>query len=107
MKATENIPDVLALVGELLTFPQAEILAIPGFQVETLVSMDDNYKVERQSFTFQVASADVIENDIKQDDTFTFDDGNYLYTFKLNRYPMPDLTGWSKLDVDLLTKTVL
>ena len=107
MTLVEDIPAVLALVGELLTFTQAEILGIPGFAVEALVGMDDNYKVERQSFSFQVATADVFENNLKKDDTFTFDDNIYLYTFKLHRTPTPDLTGWSKLNVDLLTRVAL
>jgi hypothetical protein len=103
----EDILRTLQTAGQVLTFPQADILGIPGFRVETLSALDSNYEVERQYFVFQVATFDCAENLIKDGDTFSIEDGVYSYTFKVSRAPRPDFTGFSQLTADLITKALL
>jgi hypothetical protein len=103
----EDISTILKLVGQLMTFNQGDVLGIPGFQIETLAGLDNNYEVERQAFTFQISTFDCVENQLRAGDIFTYDDTTYSYTFKLNRNPVSDLTGWSKLDVNLISKVEL
>lgn len=103
----EDIKTVLGLVGETLSFAQSDVLGIPGFQIEVLAGVDSNYEVESQAFTFQVSTFDCMDNHLRTGATFTFEDKVYSYTFKLKRNPVPDLTGWSKLDVNLISKVEL
>ena len=103
----EDIQMVLEKAGVLLTFTQFELYGIPGFQFETLVSLDSNYEVTKQNFIFQVATLDVADNGLQVDDTFSVDDTAYSYMFKVTKTPVPDLTGYSKLYVDYVSKTLL
>jgi hypothetical protein len=103
----EDIQMVLEKAGVLLTFTQCEIYGIPGFQTESLVNLDTNYEITKQAFTFQVSTLDLADNGVQVDDEFTIDDTTYTYTFSLTKTPVPDLTGYSKLYVDYISKVLL
>lgn len=105
---TEDITTCLEIAGVTLTFQDFEILGIPGFQTSMLYKGEPTlYEVEKQWFAFQIATIDTVENPIELDDQFTMEDTGYIYTFVVNRLPIPDLTGWSKLQVDFLSRTPL
>lgn len=102
---TEEISRCLAIAGVSLTFQNFEIQGIPGFETSMLYKGEPTmYEVEKQWFSFQIATADALENTIAIDDQFTMEDEAYIYTFSVTRTPIPDLTGWSKLHVDFLSK---
>jgi hypothetical protein len=105
---TEEISKCLSIAGITLTFDGFDILAIPGFESSMLYKGEATlYEVEKQWFAFQIATADVVENTIALDDQFTMEDTSYVYTFSVARLPIPDLTGFSKLHADFLSKTPL
>ena len=103
----EDIQMVLEKAGVLLTFNQFELYGIPGFQFETLIGLDNNYEVTKQNFIFQVSTLDVADNQLQLDDEFTIEDTAYTHTFKVTKAPVPDLTGYSKLYVDYISKVLL
>ena len=104
----EPIDRVLNLTGTLLTFADFEIYGLAGFNTSVLYKGELSlYEVEKQNFTFQVATADCSLSNIIRDITFTITDGIYVYTFKLDRDPISDLTGWSKLNVNFVGKVII
>ena len=104
----EPIAEVLQICGTLLTFSQFEIYGIPGFQTQVLYKGESTiYEVERQEFAFQVATNDCYENAITVDLTFYIEDDTYRYYFSIDRPPVSDLTGWSKLYVIFNSKELL
>ena len=104
----EDISLCLEIAGTTIAFDDFELLAIPGFETSMLYKGEPTmYEVEKQWFSFRIATADHLDNTINLDDTFTMEDGSYEYTFSVNRLPIPDLTGFSKLHADFLSKTSL
>mgnify|MGYP006289645777 FL=1 len=107
MVTRNEVIRTLERAGEVLTFNQAEILGIPGFAVESSFGLDGDYKVEAQSFAFQISTVDCSENSIMQDDEFTMEDEVYVYTFVVDKTPIPDLTGFSKLYANLIKRELV
>lgn len=104
----EPISEALQTCGTILTFSQFEIYGIPGFQTQVLYRGESTvYEVERQDFSFQVATEDCYENVVTVDLTFYIEDNTYRYYFSIDRPPVSDLTGWSKLNVIFVSKEVL
>lgn len=104
----EPITEALEICGTLLTFSQFEIYGIPGFQTQVLYKGESSiYEVERQEFAFQVSTADCSENSITVDLTFYIEDDTYRYYFSIDRPPVSDLSGWSKLNVIFNSKELL
>jgi hypothetical protein len=104
----EPIAETLELCGTKLYFDNFEIYGIPGFQTQVLYKGESTlYEVERQEFAFQVSTLDCYENSLIVDMTFYIEDTTYRYTFSLDRPPIPDLTGWSKLNVIFVSKEAL
>lgn len=96
----EPIAETLQTCGTLLTFGQFELYGIPGFQTQVLYKGESSvYEVERQEFAFQVSTQDCYDNNVAVDMVFTIEDTTYRYYFSIDRPPIPDLTGWSKLNV--------
>jgi hypothetical protein len=105
---SEDISTCLSIAGITLSFADFDILAIPGFETSMLYKGEATlYEVEKQWFSFRIATIDHVENTINLDDYFTMEDSAYLYTFTVNRLPIPDLTGFSKLHADFLSKVPL
>ena len=108
IESEEQIQQVLGLVGETLVFDFGTIKGILSFRTDRLYSQENtNYIVEQQDFNVQVSSKDMIDLSVSIDDTFTFSDSNYTFTFKLNAQPIPYLDNWSRLPVDLIGKELL
>ena len=104
----EDIDLCLSTCGVILTFENFELYGIPGFETSMLYKGEPTlYEVERQWFEFQVSTAVISEEIVALDDQFTMEDGTYQYTFSLTRFPIPDLTGFSKLHADFLSKSLL
>lgn len=105
---SEDIATCLEIAGVTLSFASFDILGIPGFTTSMLYKGEPTmYEVEKQWIAFRIATADHVENEIKLDDYFTMEDTGYLYTFTVNRLPIPDFTGFSKLHADFLSKVPL
>lgn len=104
----EDISKCLEIAGVTLAFNDFEILGIPGFETSMLYKGEPTmYEVEKQWFSFRIATVDHLDNIISLDDEFTMEDGSYEYTFSVNRLPIPDLTGFSKLHADFLSRASL
>ena len=103
----EDIKLLLDLAGVTLEFINFDLKGIPGFSTQVLSSLDSSYEIERQVFSFQVATSDCLEYSLKIGDVFKTSDTSYEYSFKLNRLPQPDLTGFSKLVVDFTSRVSL
>lgn len=102
--AIEPIVKCLTISGITLSFDQFEILGIPGFNTSVLYKGEVSlYEVEKQNFSFQVSTLDCLNKTITIDDTFFMKNSDYQYNFKLDREPVHDLTGWSKLNCNLLS----
>ena len=102
----EDIDKVLNAIGSILTFTQGELLAIPGFQVQLFSALDSNYEIEKPMFSFQAATKDCADLEVITDDVFSFEDEYYIYSFSVDRTPLPDLTGWSKISANYITREV-
>ena len=104
----EDIALCLKIAGVTLTSQDFELLGIPGFETSMLYKGEASpYEVEKQWFAFQLSTTDTVENIISLDDQFTIEDTAFSYTFVVARTPIPDLTGFSKLHADFLSKTPL
>jgi hypothetical protein len=104
----EDVTGTLDIVGTDLEFDAFTVKGIPGFSTSILVKGEVSlYEVEVQNFTFQVSTLDCINNDLVQDLLFTIADTSYSYTFKVDRPPINDLTGWSKLHANYVSKEAL
>jgi hypothetical protein len=106
---TENIGKTLSIAGIDLEFSAGfTIKGIPGFSTSILYKGEPTlYIVEQQNFTFQISTLDAVNNSIVNDMLFTMQDNSYIYTFKLDRPPISDLTGWSKMQVNFISKSIL
>ena len=108
MSKLEPIAEVLEKINVLLTFSTYTIYGLPGFELTILYKGEQSlYEVLKQEFEFRVASTDVVANTIITGDTFSIEDTAYKHTFKVGRTPTPDLTGWTVLHVDYISKAVL
>ena len=73
MAHKEPIRKCLAHAGEILAFDQFEILGIPGFNTSVLYRQEVSlYEVERQNFSFQIATEDCDRYRIKEDLIFSY-----------------------------------
>lgn len=98
--------EMLQLAGELLEFPSFSVYGYPGFSNTKMYDGETSlYHINATEYLFKVTSKDVETNGISSGDTFTYTDGVYLYSFKLNSAPIPDLTGFSTLNVTFKGKT--
>lgn len=108
----EPITAALELAGIELKFPKHKekfdetvITAIPGFDITKVYGGETSvYDIEKQDFIFTASTEECTAKNIITDRECTLDDGTYLYTFKLSRDPLNDLTGWSLLYLDLTNK---
>ena len=104
----EPITVALETCGTLLTFDQFEVYGIPGFQTQVFYKGEATlYEVDRQEYAFELSTADCFENEIKQDMVFYMEDETYSYKFIIDRPPVADLTGWSKINVNYQGKVAL
>ena len=104
----EPIQQALSIAGIDLVFQDFDILGIPGFNTSVLYKGEVSlYEVEKQNFSFQVATIDTIDNQVAIDMLFTMEDSGYQYQFRLDRPPVNDLTGWSELHALLLSVVIL
>jgi len=106
----EPIQQALTKHGEDLVFTGFTIKAFPGFNVSVLYKQEVSvYEVEKQNFVFQTASLYCKNNFIVKDTEFYFIEvqSNIRFNFKLDRNPVDDLTGWSILYCNLISKVNL
>ena len=103
LESEELIQKVLEISGEKLEFESFDIYGIPSFHTDVLISQEvSTYRVEQQVFTFQVSTKDIVDNEVTIDNEFTFSDGSYTYTFKLDAKPISGIDNWSRLNVLLI-----
>lgn len=106
MKA-EPIALVLKTCGVLFTFPSTEVLGIPCFSVTTfLKEQDSTYSSDVINYSFQVATADVIDETIEVGTIFSFESDFHLLTFATSTPLYPD-NGWSSFKADLVSREPL
>jgi len=103
----EPITRALTIAGTTLTFNDFTIRGVVGFNLTVLYKGEQSlYEIEKQNFSFQIATSDVLDNEITMGLTFTAENSGYLYTFQLDRPPIPDVTGWSEIHTNLITTTM-
>ena len=104
----EDIDFVLDTVGVNLDFDAGIIKGIPGFSTTILYKGEVSlYEVERQNFTFKVSTLVCLNFEIGIDLIFTMSDTSYTYTFQVDRTPVQDLTGWSTLYANYISKEAI
>lgn len=104
----ELIDKALSIGGVTLTFDDFTIKGFPGFNLTRLYRGEQSlYEIEKQNFSFQIATKDVVKYDISANDTLTISDNVYLYDFIVELDPIHDLTGWSELHVNFQGKEEL
>ncbi len=100
VESEELRQQMLQLAGEELSFADFTIYGYPGFSTTRLYDGEASlYHVDKMEFNFRITTLDGEANGVKKGDTFTFSDETYIFTFKLEADPIPDLTGFSKLHV--------
>lgn len=108
IESQTDIDFMLSVAGEILSFYNGDIQGIPGFEFTSLVREDGTiYEIEKQNYLFQISTKDQIEKEIEIDNEFTYTDGFYTYTFKVNETPKTDLTGWTLIKVILLSREII
>ena len=80
--------DSIFAEGLSLSFPSGDIPCLPGFTLALFAG--ESYKTQKQEFVFIVKTQDVIDYDIKLDDSFTFQSPNYLTSFTVGNTPIDD-----------------
>lgn len=105
MAAIEPIEKALEIAGIYINFDNFNILAFPGFSVAVLYKNEVSvYEVEKQIFTFEVSTKSVRENSIDSGMKFYMTDDVYKYCFEIDRRPENDITGWSRLHCNYISK---
>ena len=98
MSIAEPLRETIDLLGIDLFFPTFDLKALPGYTSTMMYKGETSlYEVRKMLFSFMILTSDVAENNIKEGDAFTLEDGTYLHTFKCSNTPVPDMTGWSNL----------
>lgn len=106
----EPINKALNLVGDTLDFGDFTIKGIPGFSINLLHRGEDTIKsIEVQAFNFRISTQDSLDNNVVKDMVFTYTDrqNTFNFTFKTESNPLPDLTGWSRVNVNYIGKTAV
>ena len=106
----EPIDKALTIAGVDLVFPTFTIRGLPGFNVSVLYKQEVSvYEVEKQNFVFQISSLAARINNILIDNEFYMieTNANVKFIFNLDKNPMSDLTGWSTLNCNLISKVNL
>ena len=104
MAAIEPINKALTIAGIPLAFDSFDLMCFPGFNTSVLYKGEVSlYEVEKQNFVFQVSLEECLDKRIIIDTEFSMEDHGYKYTFKLDRPPIHDLTGWASLHCNLIS----
>jgi hypothetical protein len=98
------ITQVLSVLGKSLVFDGFEILGLSGFRADKL-----NEFTEKQTFSFNVNTQDIVDNEITKDMEFTVELFSYLYYFKVSSPPVDAFSsyGWSIIKADFISKETL
>ena len=105
---SEPIELCLAIAGIDLIIDGSSIKGIPGIAFERLTRGEYSlYEIEKKAISFQISSEDVKNNQIDTESEIEFDDGVYKYYLVLETPPIPDLTGWSRIDAILTDREEL
>lgn len=100
----EQIKLALDTAGVSLYFNGNEVKAIPGQRIALMADYHSIYDVEKQNYTFQLSTQDIVTHVIEHDTPFSYITDTHQYDFEV-RSPKPDMTGWTKIDADLITIT--
>lgn len=92
---------LLDACGEDLEFPSGVIRGISFADLMFLESQQP-YVIQKLEITFLVKTLDLIENDIREKDTFNLIAGSTEYQFSIKSPPISDLAGWSLLSVNFI-----
>lgn len=103
----EPISAILNKAGDLLFFDSFEIYAVPSIDFKMLAGEPSTYEVFFPEIVFRTSSCTIAERSIVEGMSFSIVDDVYRYTFKINRNPLPDFTGWAAIPADFVTKAVL
>ena len=91
----------LELSGIPMHFPEGFFIrGLPGQSIPMLADFHNPYDVPDQNFTMQVLSHDITKHSIKPGKRFSLYIHGIRYDFKIRHAGAPDMTGWTKLDVD-------
>ena len=101
----EPITKLFSIAGINLVFENVTIKGVPRFDIVRLQALQSNYEVEMEDISFDIATVDGIN--LIVDSQFTVVDQIYRYTFSLDKLPIPDFTGFSKLKVNFVSKELL
>jgi hypothetical protein len=92
-------PDTLGL-----PFPAFTIPSLPNFDVFAVEAHNAGTITQEAYFSFMVKTEDETTNQIQEGWKCSFTDGYYIYSFILNDFPQPDMTGWSILKTNYIGK---
>ena len=99
----EPITKALTVAGTTLTFGSFSIKGVLGFNISILYKGEQTlYETERQNFSFQTATTDVVEYQISSGDRFSMKDTAKEYTLEVSR-TIDDLSGWTELHCDYIS----
>lgn len=99
---------ILTLSGTALLFDSGTLYGFPGFSMSHLYNGESSvYVVENPQYSFTITTQDVVTYEVAIDAMFTMTDNVYEYEFKVDNTPLPFLDGWSKLEANLIGKTLL
>lgn len=105
LESYETIQEVLLVAGETLEFDYAYVLGIPFFDTRILYSTEVTfYKIENQDFKFHLSTRDCLENNISNGNEFFMNTDDFIYKFKLRSNPVDMFDGWSRIDVDYISR---
>lgn len=102
----EPLDFLFSIENIILESDNWSIPCLPGFSI-TLFSDDDIERTEKQEFNFRVKTKDILDNEIKINDSFSYSSGNYTYTFNISSVPIDDLTGLSTFRANYVSRETL
>ena len=102
----ELVAEMLLLAGHPCTFPGGTINMLPGQRLAVMADFHSPYDVNKHNYTFQAYTPDLHTANAQVDNTFTLEIHGAKLTCEI-RTMLPDMTGWTKMEVDAVLIEVL
>ena len=95
----ELVAQTLALAGHDCIFPGGTIKMLPGQRLAVMADFHSPYDVNKHNYTFQAYTPDLDAAGAEVDATFNLIIHGAKLTCEI-RTMLPDMTGWTKMEVD-------
>ena len=102
-----SIEVLLTSLGEDIIFagfPSYTIKAFLGFNTNFMQNNEAATSIERREYASYISTKQSVEFNIEKGNRFTISDGVFKYLFEIQNNPVPDLSGFSKINLTYIDK---